>query len=150
MFDDALERSNLCLALFLMVGLFGLVLLLFALELLPALFLAASPLFFCGRRRSCRMRSRRGCFPYSQALETFAWTATMRKLISIAAASESSTMRTGSENGSADCAARKRLAPATISKPSDCGRTVMGCIRPLKRMLSASSPACTHRRCGGV
>jgi integrase/recombinase XerD len=39
----------------------------------------------------------------------------------------------------ASCAARKRLAPATISKPSEFGRTVMGWMRPCCRMLSASS-----------
>ena len=35
------------------------------------------------------------------------------------------------------CAARKRLAPATISKPSELGRTVIGGMRPCCRMLSA-------------
>jgi hypothetical protein len=37
----------------------------------------------------------------------------------------------------ASCAARKRLAPATISKPSAFGRTVMGWMRPCCLMLSA-------------
>src|ERR1700758_517709 len=45
----------------------------------------------------------------------------------------------GMENSSANCAARKRLAPATISKPSELGRTVMGWMRPCCRMLAASS-----------
>jgi len=49
-----------------------------------------------------------------------------------------STMRAGTEKSSASCAARKRLAPATISKPSELGRTVIGWMRPLVRMLSAS------------
>lgn len=45
---------------------------------------------------------------------------------SIACASSSSTIRAGSEKTSASCEARKRLAPATISKPFWLGRTVMG------------------------
>ena len=50
-----------------------------------------------------------------------------------------STMRAGKENTSAISEARKRLAPATISKPSEFGRTVMGWMSPLVRMDSASS-----------
>jgi hypothetical protein len=46
-------------------------------------------------------------------------------------------MRAGMAKSSASCAARKRLAPATISKPSEFGRTVMGWMRPCCRMLSA-------------
>src|SRR6266702_2061349 len=56
-----------------------------------------------------------------------------------ACASSISTMRAGMAKSSASCAARKRLAPATISKPSEFGRTVMGWMRPCCLMLSASS-----------
>jgi hypothetical protein len=54
-------------------------------------------------------------------------------------ASVSSLMRAGSENCSASCPARKRLAPATISKALSLGRTTMGWISPPDRMDSASS-----------
>src|SRR5450432_3116633 len=46
-------------------------------------------------------------------------------------------MRTGNSVNSARCAARKRLAPATISYPSLLGRTVMGWISPWVRRLAA-------------
>src|ERR1700677_232331 len=48
-------------------------------------------------------------------------------------------MRTGNSVNSARCAARKRLAPATISYPSLLGRTVRGWISPWVRRLAASS-----------
>jgi hypothetical protein len=52
--------------------------------------------------------------------------------------SDSCTMRTGNSVNSASCAARKRLAPATISYPLLLGRTVMGWISPWVRRLTLS------------
>jgi hypothetical protein len=52
-------------------------------------------------------------------------------------------MRTGTSSISARRAARKRRAPATISKPSLLGRTVIGWISPWVRRLSAFCAA--HR-----